>query len=209
MRLGLLNRRSGKSHSALILFVGLLAASVAVIGLYLAGLDAIAALTDGSLRDQPEAGLISDFGIFLMSAASIAAATAAWRKHDLALAALALFCLVFAVDDAFLIHEALGRWEVAFFAMYALLALLVFLQLSKSIGRLSWPVFLAFAAFAVSVCVDLLWGPSVRLLGLPSGAERFVYRLGYVLEDVPKFAGILILTSCAIGEALLITPDRK
>lgn len=209
MRFVLLTRKSGASHSTVVLLIGLIAASLMVLALFWLGFDAVAALRDRSLSTLPEAGLISDLGILLMAVAAVAAAIAAWKRSDLPLATLALFCCLFAVDDAFLIHEALGQWQAAFFAIYGLLALLVFVLFSKTAGRLSWPIFLAIAVFVASVSVDLFWGLLVALLPLSSNLEGFLLRLGFVLEDVPKFGGIFVMASCAIGEAVLRSPKQE
>ena len=199
----LLTRASGFKTSAFVLLIGLSAASIMVIGLYLIGFDAVAALRDRSLSEVPEAGLISYMGIFLMGVGVAAASFEAVRTDDLPLGALALFCWLFSIDDAFLIHEALGAWEVVFFAVYGLLAAIALFLLSKSEGRLSWPILVAIAAFAFSVSVDVSWDRAIGYLQLPSESENFYYRVGYVLEDVPKFGGIFVLSSCAIGEFMV------
>ena len=146
--------------------------------------------------------MISDLGILLMGFAAAVAALEAWRTANLPLGTLALFCWLFAIDDAFLIHEAFGRWEIAFFGVYGLLAALVLYLFSQAGGRLPWPIFVAIGAFAVSVSVDVLWGPLIGFLHSPDQTAGFLLRVGYVLEDVPKFGGILVLSSCAIGEAV-------
>ena len=202
MRSVLLTSQSGPGNSLVILFIGLFVAFAMVIGLHLAGFDAVAALRDRSLSAVPEAGMISDLGILLMGFAAAVAALEAWRIANLPLGILALFCWLFAIDDAFLIHEAFGRWEIAFFGVYGLLAALVLYLFSQAGGRLPWPILIAIGAFAVSVLVDVLWGPLIGFLHLPNQTEDFLLRVGFVLEDVPKFGGILVLSSCAIGEAV-------
>ena len=202
MRSVLLTSQSGPGNSLVILFIGLFVAFAMVIGLHLAGFDAVAALRDRSLSAVPEAGMISDLGILLMGFAAAVAALEAWRIANLPLGILALFCWLFAIDDAFLIHEAFGRWEIAFFGVYGLLAALVLYLFSQAGGRLPWPILIAIGAFAVSVLVDVLWGPLIGFLHLPNQTEGFLLRVGFVLEDVPKFGGILVLSSCAIGEAV-------
>ncbi|WP_224501814.1 hypothetical protein [Celeribacter litoreus] len=200
---------SGALHSAVVLLAGLIAASVMVSGLFWFGFDAVAALRDRSLSTLPEAGLISDLGIFLMATAAIAAASAAWKRNDLPLATLALFCCLFAIDDVLLIHEAMGPWEVAAFALYGLLALIVFALFSKAAGRPSWPICVAIAVFEVSVSVDLLWEQLVALLQVSSDAKGVLLRLGIVFEDVPIFGGIFVLASYAIGEPFWETRSKN
>ena len=60
MRSVLLTSQSGPGNSLVILLIGLFVAFAMVIGLHLAGFDAVAALRDRSLSAVPEAGMISD-----------------------------------------------------------------------------------------------------------------------------------------------------
>jgi len=68
-------------------------------------------------------------------------------------------------------------------------------------GLTVWPIIYTFIAFASSVAVDVLWGPLLELgpfgLGL---SDWHLTRIGYCLEDIPKFGGIVLLSSFAIGE---------
>ncbi|MFD0982668.1 hypothetical protein [Tropicimonas aquimaris] len=204
-----LTRQSGLRGSLIVLFVGLCVAFTMVIGLYLAGFDAVAALRDRNLSDAPEAGLISDLGILVMAFAGVTAAIEAWRSANLPLGILALFCWLFALDDALRIHEAFGPLESAIFALYGLLAALALFLFRKPGAPLTWPIIVAIAAFAFSVSIDVLWVWLVENLQTPVQTKHLLHRIGIVLEDVPKFGGILVLSSFAIGEAFLVRGIRK
>ena len=184
-------------------------AFVLVLALYLAGFDAVAALRDRSLSEAWEAGLLSDLGIFLVGLAAVSAAFAAWKNASLPLAALSLFCWLFALDDALMIHESFGRYEVILFALYGILAAIVLFSFKKFTGRLPWPICIAFAAFIGSVAVDVIWHRVVLGLQLTSKTEFFWLQLGYVVEDLPKFGGIFLLASCAAGEAIALRKSEK
>lgn len=173
MRFGLLTSQSGPRSSLVVLFIGLSIPSVLVVALYLAGFDVVAALRDRSLSDVPEAGLVSNLGILLMGIAGATAAYEAWRTASLPLGTLALFCCLFTIDDAFLIHEAMGKWQIVVFAFYGLLAVLLLLLFSNSGQRLTWPIFMASSAFAVSIVMDVIWARIVYHLLLPAETAIF------------------------------------
>lgn len=205
----LLTAGSGPAHSLLLLTAGLVAAAGTVVALDLAGLDAVAAMRDGRLGESPEAGLISDLGILSMGIAGLAAAIGAATARCVPLGALAAFCWLFAVDDGAMIHEEVGAaWEVVIFAAYGLLAALVVILFTAARRRPPWPIVVAVAAFAASVLIDLAWMRSMASLDVDGSDADYWRRVGFVLEDLPKFAGILVISSCAIGEALSIRRDR-
>ena len=59
------------------------------------------------------------------------------------------------------------------------------------------------AAFATSVLIDVFWGALISPSGAAAPQAGFLYRLGFVLEDIPKFGGICVLASFAFGEAFV------
>ncbi|MBV6657107.1 MAG: hypothetical protein KI785_04995 [Devosiaceae bacterium] len=173
-----------------------------VVGLHLTGFNAIDALRDARLSDAPEAGLVSGAGVLLMGLGGVVAATCALKTCDVPLGAVGLFCCLFALDDGLLIHELLGDWEVAVFGLYGLLAALILLLFRAEGWLYPWPVLVAIAAFAFSVSIDFVWSEIVHFTQLTGEIERIALALGIVIEDVPKFAGICVLSSFAIGEAV-------
>ena len=185
------------------LFAGMIFASILVVALHLAGYDAVAAVRDQSLSEGPEAGLLSNLGILLMGFSAATAGFGAWKASSLPLAFLSVFCCLFTIDDAFLIHERLGFWEFLAFALYGLLAFIVLFLFWKTADFFPWPVLVAFGAFAVSVAIDVVWGDLVIFILPPSQTQYFLWRAGFIFEDLPKFGGILVLASFAMGESLL------
>ncbi|MBF9030355.1 hypothetical protein HKCCE3408_08100 [Rhodobacterales bacterium HKCCE3408] len=198
----LLTRLSGPASSLIALFIGLFIASAMVAGLYLAGFDAVAALRDRSMGEGPEAGLISNLGILLMGLAAVAATYKAWQTTGLAFGILALFCWLFALDDALLIHEAFGSLQIIFFATYGLLAASMLFLFREPGQPIVWPILIATAAFAVSVLFDELWSLLIRHIQIQDDTESLLFRIGFVLEDVPKFGGIFVMTCFALGMAV-------
>lgn len=198
----LLNSKTGPRGTLTVLVVGLTFALAVVIGLYLSGFDAVAAVRDGGLSTRPEAGLISNLGIALMALAGLTALVGAVKASSIPLGVLGLFCCLFTLDDALMIHEQLGAWEFLAFATHGALAVLTAYLFWTADERLPWPILITIGAFAISVVFDVLWGGFVGLIMPPGEASSFLRRAGYILEDVPKFGGILVLTSFAIGETL-------
>ena len=174
--------------------------AVIIGGLYVTGYDAVAAIKDASLSDAPEAGLISNLGIGLMSIAGVLALFGAWRRAYPPLALFSLFCLFFALDDGLMLHEQLGSWEVLVIGLHGLLLLAVIALYWRDLKHLPFPLITCLTAFGISAVVDFAW---LRLLDLwlsESEHYEFLFRLGFVAEDLPKFVGIVILLAFSLGE---------
>lgn len=197
-----LTRHSGFAPTAAIMAIALLACSAAVLLLHLAGFDAVAALRDGRLSDRPEAGLISDLGIAVMVAAgAFAIVRGLWGRH-VPIAAAGAFCMAFALDDALMLHERLGSLEVLAFAGYGL-GVGAMMAAFRPAGSawIAWPLALTLAAFVASAGIDVAWQPLVNAFA-PAGWHGWLARVGYCLEDVPKFGGIVVLAAFVGGEAI-------
>ena len=186
------------------LFGAILLVSFSVLLLYFTGFDAVAALRDGVLSDQPEAGLISNVGILLMGVSALFALVLGLYGRSVPVFALGAFCGVFAIDDALLLHEKLGSLEILLFLCYGISLLTVLLSFTRgNDGHLVWPIVLALAAFAASVAVDVTWEPMLELFDLKQSSWP-LSRIGFCLEDIPKFGGLVLLSSFAIGEGLAV-----
>lgn len=160
------------------------------------------ALRDGALSNAPFAGVVSDAGIVLLLVAGLLAAYASLRTGRRPIAAISLFCLVFALDDGLMLHERLGPVEFIVFPLYAVGLVLVWRGFSRELGkRMIWPIALAFAAFVFSAVVDQLWLPFVQSTEIDLIRDHA--GVGYALEDLPKAAGLALLATCAICESLL------
>ncbi|GAB5455413.1 MAG: hypothetical protein Hens2KO_16420 [Henriciella sp.] len=204
-----LDRDSDLRASANGLFLACLAVSAALIILHLLGYSAVDALRDASQSTGREAGVLSNTGILLMISAAVISIFGAFVRSWVPLGVLGLFCLLFSMDDALMIHELFGAWEFVFFILYAgLMMLVMFLYWQKN-ARLPYPLSLCIGAFAASIVVDLLWGRGVaRLPLLPEQTESFM-QVGYILEDLPKLVGIILLFSFTIGESGLLSSKRR
>ena len=168
----------------------------------IAGFDVVAAVRDRRVGSGPEAGLISNAGITLMGLAGIIAVLGAWKSSRLQLAMLSMFCCFFAIDDALLIHERFGKYEVVFFLFYGFLAIYILYIFWAAQEHLPWPLVVAIGAFVVSVVVDVSWGELVSSLQTSIRTEHILNRVGFIMEDIPKFGGILVLSSFAVGEVV-------
>lgn len=172
------------------------------------GYDWDATLRDRQLSDAPFAGFISDIGIYLMAAGGLLGVLAAFREKEMPLAALAAFCLVFAADDRLMLHERLDAIEFIIYPLYATGLALVWRAYSVSYGKLViWPIAIAFVGFGLSGVVDVVWDP---LVVLPGFELLYRYRgIGYALEDLPKFAGLGVLSIFAINEAVRVFRSQR
>lgn len=188
-------------RSTALFFVFFILASSLVVLLELLGFNWHAALRDRQLSDEPLAGLISDIGIFLVAGAGLLGAWGALIGRQAPLAALSVFCLVFAADDRLMLHERLGRLEFLIYPLYAAVLAFVWRCYSFSLGTgVIWPLAIVFAAFVFSAVIDLVWD---RLVVLPGFEYLFRYRgVGYALEDIPKFAGLSVLSVFTANEAV-------
>jgi len=202
-----LNHSSSHLHTATLFGIAVAVVTLALILLYLNGFDAVAALRDGWSNDKPEAGLISNIGVFLMGIASISAMFWGYRHKRLPLLALGVFCGLFALDDALLLHERLGRREIIVFVMYGIFLIYILIAFTRQNGgRVVWPLIYTFAAFGASVVIDVAWGPLLDTTGMRF-SQWPLERIGYCLEDIPKFGGIVLLSSLAIGEVGSLKPS--
>ena len=195
-----LNRKSGFRQTITLAIWASIGMVIFIVGLYLTGFDAVAAIKDARLSDAPEAGLISNLGIGLMSIAGAVALYGAWRRAYPPLALFSLFCLFFALDDGLMLHEQLGSLEVLLIGAHGLLMLTVIALYWRDLKHLPFPLVACLMAFGISAVVDFAW---LRLLDLSlSGSEHyeFLFRLGFVAEDLPKFVGIVLLLTFSLGE---------
>lgn len=176
--------------------------TVFIGGLYLTGYDAVAAIRDASLSDRPEAGLISSFGIALMSIAGVVALFGGWRRASPPLALFSVFCLFFAIDDGLMLHEKLGSWEVLVIALHGTLLLAVIVLYRRDLKRLPYPLIASLIAFGISAVIDFAWLKVIDLWLLESELYGFLFRLGFIAEDLPKFVGIVLLLAFSMGEGL-------
>lgn len=187
-------------QSAVMFVFAVFLAGLAIVLINLAGFDWDAALRDAALSDAPLAGLISNIGILLTGAAGIVGLAAAVLRRSRPLAGLSLFCLVFALDDALMIHERLDRYEALIYPFYGLALALVWLGYTTCTGnRIVWPIAFAFAGFGASAVIDQLWDLLVEANG--SGILWRFRGVGYALEDLPKFAGLFVLSVFTMSEA--------
>jgi hypothetical protein len=186
-----------------VLLGGLSFASVLVILLHASGFDAVAAVRDRSLSDVPEAGLLSDLGIVILGGAGASALYRGWMSSSLPLTMLGLFCCIFALDDAFMLHEMFEHFEVIVFAFYGLMALAIFSLFLKDADVVPWPMVVVISAFATSILVDVFWSGFIGFLNPPADLAGRWSAIGFLLEDVPKFGGIIVLASFAIGQTVL------
>ena len=204
----ILDSESGLKTTLSVALLALLVSGAILLGVHFAGYNVVAAVRDASLNDGPEAGLISNIGILLMVCAGVVSLIGALRLTNLPLGALGIFCLIFSLDDAFLIHEQFGRWEVLIFGLYGVLLLAVLYFYWRRDARLPYPIIGCGLAFAISVGVDVVW---YRLIGrLPISADTlyFLDRAGFILEDLPKFAGIFLLFCFSLGESGVLKSAR-
>lgn len=182
---------------------GVIACAICLI-LWAAGLDWVAALRDASRGDGLEAGLISNIGIAMMSGAVVVLILALIRQFRLSVLFLAGFCALFALDDGLMLHEKLNDLEIVVFPFYAALLSLAWLAFARELGVwIIWPIAGAFAAFAVSVVTDQLWY-SVAWQVQHRFELSFMKDYGdlrYLLEDIPKFAGLSLIVVLSVGEA--------
>jgi hypothetical protein len=185
-----------------LLYSAIIFVSIGVFLLYFFGFDGVAALRDGQLGNGPEAGLFSDFGILLMGLSGLFALLVGLTYRSLPIFVLGAFCGMFAIDDALMLHERLGELEVILFAFYGVIIIFLLIEFTRrNTGYIVWPITLAIGAFAASVIVDVFWGPLLVITELTQSTWP-LYAIGFCLEDVPKFGGIVLLSSFAIGSGL-------
>jgi hypothetical protein len=175
--------------------------SVVVIALYLLDLDWVAALRDASLSEKWESGLISNFGIAVMTVGAMASATGWLFTRSPALLWLALFCIAFSIDDSLMLHEGLSRLEFLAYLAYGILLVLIWRELAALHGQLVlWPLALVGLAFVTSAAVDQFGGVFEYLV--PDSAHGRLHAVLFGLEDVPKTIGVLCLALVAVNESL-------
>lgn len=174
--------------------------SFSLLTIYLLGFDPVIAVRDRALSSEPEAGIISNFGIFIMGLSGILSLVLGWIDRRGSIVLVGIFCVVFAVDDALLLHEKLGEWELAVFIIYG--ASLCVISAVFTLGKkqyIVWPLFFVLLAFMASGIVDVGWGKILRILGLFEWPQLRYF--GTLLEDTAKLAGIVVMSSFALGEA--------
>lgn len=106
-----------------------------LLALWSAGYRWASALRDESLFDDdvPFAGSVSNIGIGLMCLSALALIKASAKRRSIAHDALLAFTILFILDDALLIHERFGSFDVVFYAIYgALFATAWALMLQRS-----------------------------------------------------------------------------
>ena len=201
MRYLILDRNSGLRATAwgVLFATGFLLA--VLIGLHLADHSPGAVFRGPSMSDGPEAGLISNFGLFLMVVAGAISLLRAITASSLPLAIFGVFCCLFALDDHFVIHGLSKNIEIAMYVAYgATLSALIWIY-HRASRQLPYPLLAGLAAFAVSAGVDLVWSAATRGLLWPEQTLWYVEQIGLILEDVPKFVGIALMFSFSIGES--------
>ena len=196
----LVDRFSSVIKTSIVAISAGIVSCITLLVLYGLGYDWAAALRDASLSEKPFAGLISDVGIVMTSVAALAAFSAYQKSKQNRFLSLAIFCFAFAIDDYLMLHERSKVLELAMFACFGVLFLVVYLQFARANRQSDGPgtVFviplLAIgASFAFSVIADLGYVKFAELAGLPR-------RLGYAFEDIPKFIGVSLLLSFSVGE---------
>jgi hypothetical protein len=134
-------------------------------------------------------GFLSQFGIIFWSAtASIClfsgvVASPLLSAEKKFLYASGLFILLLAIDDLFLLHEGLfpqhlGIPEMVVYAAYAVITLVYVWRFLPIILKTNYLLFgLAFFFFGLSIGIDLF--------------DPVAGDVGYLIEDTPKFMGIL------------------
>ncbi|MEO1705230.1 MAG: hypothetical protein AAFR50_07835 [Pseudomonadota bacterium] len=200
MRWVLLTAQSGPQQAALSL-TALVALTVSmVVSLYAAGYDVASAMRDAHLSDAPAAGVISNMGLAVMALGACAALTGAYRYGRLSLCLLGVFCAAFVIDDALMFHAHLGSWKVLVFAAFGGLAAAILHAFWRELGRVPWPMLLAVLAFALSAVIDTFWDVALELV-VATEMTRAQRAFGLILEDLPKLAGIGVVTLFALGES--------
>jgi hypothetical protein len=196
-------RNSASIFQTIRLFGGaIILVSIGVFLLYFFGFDGVSALRDGQLSNNPEAGLFSDFGILIMSLSGLFALLVGLKSRSFPFLALGVFCGMFAIDDALMLHERLGELEVNLFAFYAVIIIFVLIQFTRmNGGYIVWPITLAITAFAASVIVDTFWNPFFGVAELTQSAWP-LYAIGFCLEDISKIGGIFLLSSFSVGSGI-------
>lgn len=180
----------------------ILFAVVFLIAMHLMGFDIAAVVRDRGLSDEPGSGLLSDIGILWMGLSGLFTLWQGARTQSRPLFLLGIFCCLFALDDGLLLHEKLHQYEVFAFAFYLVFLVYIFRAFSAAVGVvIVWPVLVTLFAFGCSVMIDVLWGSSLEFMRLSPEITAQLAWFGYVLEDVPKFAGIVVLAGFALGEA--------
>lgn len=171
--------------------------------LWAVGLSPSAAFRDAGTSDLPGAGLVSTAGVLAMGAAGFYALLRGILMRRMGVFVLGLFCLVFAIDDGLMLHEELGNLEIVVYLAYAGLLGAAWALLARESGRqIVWPLVMAFAAFVASAVVDIVWAPILKRLHLAEPLFSQAWDAGYIVEDAPKLAGLLVMCSLCLGEAL-------
>jgi hypothetical protein len=176
--------------------------SIGVVLLYFFGIDGVAALRDDQLSNKFEAGLFSNFRILLMGLSGLFALLVGLTYRSWLICALGAFCGLFTVDDALMLHERLGELEVIAFAFYGVIIIFLLIEFTRrNAGYIVWPITITIAAFAASVINDIFWDTFLRFTNLEQSIWP-LYSIGICLEDIPKFGGIVLLSSFAIGSGV-------
>ena len=196
-----LNRKSGFRKTITLAIWASLGMVILIVGLHLTGFDAVAAMRDASINDASEAGLVSNFGIVLMSIAGLVAVFGAWRRTDAPLGLFGIFCLFFAIDDGLMLHEKLGSWEVLLIGAHGLLMLAVIALYWRDLKRLPVPLIASLFALGISAIVDFAWIRAIDAWLSESEFYGFLFRLSYIAEDLPKFVAIVLLLAFSLGES--------
>ena len=203
-----LTEASGFRETLILAVTAVLVCGGTVVALHLLGFDAVALMRDRALSDAPAAGLISDTGIALTLAGSVLALFHGAAARDIPLILLGMFAAIFALDDALMLHESLGN-EIAFFGFYGMFALLLLTLFSQRTPHpLPWPLLVTFSFFAASIGLDVTWTALVETLSVAQRTSDLLYGVGYIIEDLPKFGGIVIMASFTIGEAFRTAAAR-
>ena len=167
---------------------------------YLLGADPVVLLRDRSAQKEPGlfGGLFSTAGWTVMGLSGLAALLAVLRgSRDSLILAIAVFALVFALDDGLMIHETLGQgmMPVVLLVYTLLVGLLAGLAWRRGGVRALWPLAAVFAAFALSALIDMGFDT-----GLFSETWDRVSRIEKIAEDAFKLVGVLIFAAFAAGQ---------
>lgn len=175
---------------------------IAIVCLAIAfGHDWLAMLRDRGIPDgtqPPFAGLMSDLGIFMLSAAIIIYAIDTIHHRRLTLLAFftAALSAMIALDDYAMLHE--GQYEKAFYASYMVAGVsLIVLQFRHALHE-SWLLMSALVFLGISMLADF----AVPETGGRSVFGVTLWGLRALIEDVLKFTGYALLSAHLVAGAV-------
>jgi hypothetical protein len=175
-----------------------------VLAAWLSGADWAGMLRDSEAtgNEATYAGLISNFGILIMTLTALMCLLVAVRggKDWALLLVFGLFATGFALDDGLMLHEKLGHQEWLYFLAHGGMFLTVIgLSMWRQRRVMVWPILAIGSLFSLSVLVDLFWKtihPVMVAIGLAVTDYSHTF-----FEDVPKLIGIVLFAVVALSEA--------